>query len=96
MAAAAFLPPWLYSSAAVAERERSHYSQRCWHPLAARSELASGQALALELLGLPVLLTRPGPAPRAFLNRCPHRGVALLESGTAAQSCRRLICPYHG
>lgn len=110
MAASAFLPPWLYSSAAVAERERSHYSQRCWHPLAARNALASGQALAVELLGVPVLLTRPAARPqappatpdgdnppaRAFLNRCPHRGVALLESGSAAQSCRRLICPYHG
>lgn len=110
MALAAFLPPWLYSSTAVAERERSHYSHRCWHPVAARSALESGQALAIELLGQPVLLTRPAAKPqappatpdgdnppaRAFLNRCPHRGVALLESGTAAQSCRRLICRYHG
>ena len=96
MALAAFLPPWLYSSAAVAERERSHYSERCWHPVAARSALGSGQVLAIELLGQPVLLTRPGPTPRAFLNRCPHRGVALLATRTAAQSCRRLICPYHG
>ena len=96
MALAAFLPHWLYSSAAVAERERSHYSERCWHPVAARSALGSGQVLAIELLGLPVLLTRPGPTPRAFLNRCPHRGVALLATRTAAQSCRRLICPYHG
>jgi phenylpropionate dioxygenase-like ring-hydroxylating dioxygenase large terminal subunit len=110
MALAAFLPHWLYSSAAVAERERSHYSERCWHPVAARSALGSGQVLAIELLGLPVLLTRPAAKPqaapatadgdnppaRAFLNRCPHRGVALLATRTAAQSCRRLICPYHG
>jgi phenylpropionate dioxygenase-like ring-hydroxylating dioxygenase large terminal subunit len=110
MAAAAFLPPWLYSSAAVAERERSHYSARCWHPVAARSGLEVGQALAVELLGLPLLLTRPAANPptnpsanpqahspaRAFLNRCPHRGVALLETGDAPRSCRRLICPYHG
>ena len=53
--------------------------------------------MAVELLGLPVLLTRPAEgAPRAFLNRCPHRGVALLESGAPPRSCRRLICPYHG
>jgi phenylpropionate dioxygenase-like ring-hydroxylating dioxygenase large terminal subunit len=109
MADAAFLPPWVYGSAAVAERERSHYIDRCWHPVAASSALNSGQALAVELLGMPVLLTRPAPSgtaaapsspeappPRAFFNRCPHRGVALLESGSPPQSCRRLICPYHG
>jgi phenylpropionate dioxygenase-like ring-hydroxylating dioxygenase large terminal subunit len=109
MAAAAFLPPWVYGSAAVAERERSHYIERCWHPVAASSALGEGQALAVELAGQPLLLTRPAaretaeattspevPPPRAFLNRCPHRGVALLESEAAPRSCRRLICPYHG
>ena len=94
-----FLPSWLYSSAAVAERERTLYSNRCWHPLAAAADLPAGAALAVELLGIPLLLSRPsgdGQAPRAFLNRCPHRGVALLESGSSQSSCRRLICPYHG
>ena len=96
-----FLPAWVYGSPAVAQRERSHYANRCWHPLAASAELGSGEALARDLLDLPVLLTRPpdgGPEqkPRAFLNRCPHRGVALLEASATAQVCRRLICPYHG
>jgi phenylpropionate dioxygenase-like ring-hydroxylating dioxygenase large terminal subunit len=95
-----FLPSWVYSSAAVAARERSHYANRCWHPVAARSEFSPGGVLAVELLGVPLLLTCPPaehqPAVRAFINRCPHRGVALLASGKAVPSCRRLICPYHG
>jgi phenylpropionate dioxygenase-like ring-hydroxylating dioxygenase large terminal subunit len=59
--------------------------------------LPPGHTLALELLDLPVLLTHPpGGAPRAFLNRCPHRGVALQVTSAGARACRRLICPYHG
>jgi len=94
-----FLPSWVYGDRAVAERERSHYARRCWHAALASGSLAGGDALALELLGVPLLLTRAegaDAAPRAFLNRCPHRGVALLAESPAAQPCRRLVCPYHG
>ncbi|MFM7753309.1 MAG: aromatic ring-hydroxylating oxygenase subunit alpha [Cyanobium sp.] len=99
MATTTFLPGWVYTSAVVAERERSLYSNRCWHPVAAATDLPKGTALAVELLGIPLLLSHPsddGEGPRAFLNRCPHRGVALLESGSSHHPCRRLICPYHG
>ena len=99
MAAATFLPSWVYASAAVAEREHTHYVNRCWHPVAAAADLPGSSALAVDLLEVPLLLTRPageGEAPRAFLNRCPHRGVALRDSSSSANSCRRLICPYHG
>jgi len=97
MQPAPFLPAWLYSDPSIAERETQLYAKRCWHPIAASSELAAGEALALELLGLPLLLTRPkeGPA-RVFVNRCPHRGVALLDTDQPAHACRRLVCPYHG
>jgi phenylpropionate dioxygenase-like ring-hydroxylating dioxygenase large terminal subunit len=96
---AQFLPSWVYGDRGVAERERSHYARRCWHAALASGSLAGGDALALELLGVPLLLTRAegaDAAPRAFLNRCPHRGVALLAESPAAQPCRRLVCPYHG
>ena len=55
---ASFLSAWLYGSPSVAERERSHYAARCWHPVAATASLAPGEALACELLGQPLLLTR--------------------------------------
>jgi phenylpropionate dioxygenase-like ring-hydroxylating dioxygenase large terminal subunit len=97
MQPAPFLPAWLYCAPSIAEREYQLYVKRCWHPIAAGSELGPGEALALELLGLPLLLTRPEDRPaRVFLNRCPHRGVALLDKDQPAHPCRRLVCPYHG
>jgi phenylpropionate dioxygenase-like ring-hydroxylating dioxygenase large terminal subunit len=101
-AGGAFLPAGAYGSAELAARERQRYATRFWHPVAAAASLPPGSALALELLDLPLLLTHPpGEAPRAFLNRCPHRGVAFLapqgtESPPVATACRRLVCPYHG
>lgn len=97
MQTAQFLPAWLYCEPYIAEREYELYAKRCWHPIAAGSELGAGQALALELLGLPLLLTRPEAGEiRVFLNRCPHRGVGLLDPDRSARDCRRLVCPYHG
>lgn len=97
MQTAQFLPAWLYCEPYIAELEYELYAKRCWHPIAAASEVGAGQALALELLGLPLLLTRPEASEiRVFLNRCPHRGVALLDTDRSARDCRRLVCPYHG
>ena len=97
-----FLPSWLYSDPAVAEQERHAYAGRLWHPLAAVDSLREGQVLAVDLLEQPLLLTREGGVVRAFRNRCPHRGVPFAVPADQAQpvpqgqSCRRLVCPYHG
>lgn len=93
-----FLPGWLYDSSAVAERECHQYASRYWHPLAARNAINPGEALAVELLGMSILITHPAghTQPQAFFNRCPHRGVALLDASNTATACKRLICPYHG
>lgn len=92
-----FLAAEHYRSAVVAKHERAVYAPRFWHPVAPLSSLPEGSVLALELLDLPLLLSHPpGGPPRAFLNRCPHRGVALLPPAAGAQPCRRLVCPYHG
>ena len=92
----AFLPAWLYTSAEIAERERHLYAARLWHPLTASSALGEGQAQAFELLATPLLITRHQGVVRAFINRCPHRGVALQQPAEQAVACKRLVCPYHG
>ena len=91
-----FLASSLYASPDVAERERQRYSNRLWHPLTSATAIAEGHAQAFELLGLPLLLTRQGGVLRAFLNRCPHRAVALQHPTDRPTPCRRLVCPYHG
>ena len=92
-----FLPSWLYTDAGIACWERLGYAKHFWHPVAAVSQLRSGQALAVELLGKPLLLTRSISGElKAFHNRCPHRGVALLEVEPQARHCRKLVCKYHG
>ena len=93
----AFLPGWLYQDPAIAQWERDGYAKQWWHPLIAVSQLQPGQALALQLLGESLLLTRERDGVvRCFRNRCPHRGVELLPADGAALACRKLVCPYHG
>jgi len=91
-----FLPASVYGSAAIAQQERERYAPQFWHPVASLDGLPPGHSLALEVQGLPVLLTRTEDTPTAFVNRCPHRGVALLAAKAEARACRRLVCPYHG
>ncbi len=91
-----FLPSWLYTSSEIAERERHLYAARLWHPLTASSALADGQAQAFVLLGQPLLLTREQGMLRAFINRCPHRGVPFEQPSDQPVACKRLVCPYHG
>ena len=69
-----------------------------WHPVIASAALTAARAEAVTLLGEAVVLWRDQVgAPRAFTDRCPHRG-ARLSLGrivhTGAES--RLECPYHG
>ena len=91
-----FLPGWLYSAPEIADRERRNYAGRLWHPITSSDALADGHAMATELLALPLLLTRAGGVVRAFLNRCPHRGMPLVASAAGSTACKRLVCPYHG
>ncbi|MBM5794569.1 MAG: aromatic ring-hydroxylating dioxygenase subunit alpha [Cyanobacteria bacterium M_surface_7_m2_037] len=91
-----FLASSLYVSPTVAERERQLYSNRLWHPLTSSTAIPEGHVQAFELLDVPLLVTRQGGVLRAFLNRCPHRAVALQQPSDGATPCRRLVCPYHG
>jgi nitrite reductase/ring-hydroxylating ferredoxin subunit len=49
---------------------------------------------AIEVAGVPVLLTRDGTGDvRAFVNMCSHRGAIIVPEGTG--TARRFTCPYH-
>jgi len=49
---------------------------------------------AIEVCGVPVLLSRDGEGVlRAFVNMCSHRGALLAAEG--AGTARRFSCPYH-
>lgn len=49
---------------------------------------------ALEVAGVPVLLTRSGDGPiKGFVNMCSHRGAIIAEDGSGVS--RRFTCPYH-
>jgi phenylpropionate dioxygenase-like ring-hydroxylating dioxygenase large terminal subunit len=53
-----------------------------------------GSYLALQLLDIPVLLTRDESGQlHAFINACSHRG-ARVASGSG--QARSLVCPFHG
>ena len=95
--AASFLESAPYGDLQAHRWELDHYLPSFWHPLAALSALPPGTSLCRSWLGRSVLLSRPSEGEvLAFANVCPHRGAALSAPSTAAQACRRWICPYHG
>ena len=64
-------------------------------PVAFSGEIPGpGSYLALQVLGVPVLLTRDEAGTlRAFINACSHRGARLA---IGAGQARSLVCPFHG
>jgi len=76
-------------------RERQTLFTKTPQPVAFSGEIPSaGSYLALQVLDVPVLLTRDESGTlRAFINACSHRG-ALIASG--AGQARHLVCPFHG
>ncbi|MEZ5232007.1 MAG: aromatic ring-hydroxylating dioxygenase subunit alpha [Acidimicrobiales bacterium] len=78
------------------ELERERIFRRVPLVAAATAELPRpGDHRAVELAGVPVLVTRAEDGGiRALLNRCSHRGAPLTEPGCGHAT--RLTCPYHG
>jgi carnitine monooxygenase subunit len=77
------------------QREKQKLFRRLPLMLAASCELrTTGDYKAMEVAGVPVLLTRgKDGVARAFLNACTHRA-AILAQGSGNAS--RFSCPYHG
>ena len=71
----------------------THLAENCWYAVAPSATLTE-QPLALPFAGQDLVLFRDGSGkPRAYSDRCPHRG-ASLALGTVQRGCIR--CPFHG
>ncbi|MHB8296255.1 MAG: Rieske 2Fe-2S domain-containing protein [Acidimicrobiales bacterium] len=66
--------------------------RRCWHPVARSSEVGTGP-VQVWLLGQAWALVRLDGQVRAFVDRCPHRGMPLSAGQVDGD---RLRCAYHG
>jgi nitrite reductase/ring-hydroxylating ferredoxin subunit len=79
----------------ILAREREALFLRTPQPVAFSGEVPDpGSYLALDVLDVPVLLSRDGQGTlHAFINACAHRG-ALVASGSG--TARSHVCPFHG
>ena len=93
--AARGLPNAFYTDPAVfaAEREALWFSG--WAGLCAEAEVPEpGDALPLDLLGVPLLVLRGRDGTlRVFQNVCRHRGMVLVSAPRKIEGAIR--CPYH-
>src|SRR5688572_11759095 len=64
-----------------------------WH-VACLSTALGERPMHRSIVGQPIVLYRTPDGPRAFVDRCPHRGVPL--SGGHCDRHGNLQCPYHG
>jgi phenylpropionate dioxygenase-like ring-hydroxylating dioxygenase large terminal subunit len=85
-----------YTDAERWSREMDLIFRRVPLMLALSAELPEpGAYKAMEVMGLPVLITRDKEgAVHAFLNVCSHRGAPVASEGHGR--CARFTCAYHG
>ncbi len=84
-----------FECADILARERRALFVEVPQPVAFSGEIPSpGSYLALQVLDMPVLLTRDENGTlRAFINACSHRGAQIA---TGSGQGRYLVCPFHG
>jgi phenylpropionate dioxygenase-like ring-hydroxylating dioxygenase large terminal subunit len=84
-----------FTCAKTLARERQTLFTNVPQPVAFSGEIPDpGSFLALQVLDVPVVLTRDENGKlRAFINACSHRGAQVA---TGAGQARSLVCPFHG
>lgn len=69
--------------------------EEAWYPAGFSDEIGSKRPVARTILGVPLAVFRDGAgAPRAVLDRCPHRNVPLSLGDVSPEGDLR--CRYHG
>ena len=86
----------VYTSPEVFAAERERIFARCWSYVGHLSEIPHpGDYRRATVAGRPLIFIRhEDGSPRVLLNRCAHRGAAVV--GRDCGRARRLRCPYHG
>ena len=86
----------VYTGREVFAAEMERIFARCWNYVGHLSEIPQpGDYRRVTVAGRPVILVRhEDGSPRVLLNRCAHRGAAVV--GRDCGRVRRLRCPYHG
>ena len=90
------IPDWVYTSAAIYEREVARiFHGRTWNYVALEAEIPKQGDFKRSFVGpTPVVVARGGDgAIHVFENRCAHRGAELCRDyrGTVGE----FVCPYH-
>jgi len=66
-----------------------------WTPITLATRLRKSKLLPFELAGTKIVLFRDSEGlPRALVDLCPHRGVALSLGKVTSDGC--VQCPFHG
>jgi choline monooxygenase len=91
---ASTLPPEVYTSNDVFEKEKNTIFSNQWHFTGHISQICkTGQYYCYESFNRPVFVMRTDARTvKAFVNSCRHRGSKLLDG---EGSCKRIVCPYH-
>jgi Rieske 2Fe-2S family protein len=89
------LPPAAFTDPAVLEWELEHLFRRGWVCACHASQVSErGQFVMVEIGDDSVMVVADDDGlPRAFVNRCRHRGARLVD--TPEGKLPRLQCPYH-
>ena len=90
------LSPDAYTDADFFEVEREVILKSNWQCVGRAEELANpGDYLSLDLLGVPLLVTKNKAGEiQAMANVCQHRSAQLVEHGCGNK--KAFSCPYHG
>ena len=91
---ASSLPPGVYTSEDMTEREINHFFRQSWIGVG-RSDVVSvpGDYIALDIAKQKIILVRDNQNNlRAFANTCRHRSARIVDG---KGSCKGFRCPFH-